>query len=68
VYELGTRIAEDEHILHQYLELVDKYTLVSPQLGTFLLSLVTDDVSEEEIMAVRNVSLGEHPASESLTR
>jgi hypothetical protein len=54
--DLGTRIVKDKYILHQYLELVDKHTLVSPHLSTFLLSLITDKISEEEIMVVREMT------------
>jgi hypothetical protein len=60
-FSLGSCILEDKHILHQYLELVDKYTLISPHLGVFLLSVFEGHELEQDIIKVRDVCSGEIP-------
>jgi hypothetical protein len=58
----------DEHTLDQYLALVDKYTLASPQLGAFLLSQVTEEINDEEATVVRHMPSGETLTLGSLTQ
>jgi hypothetical protein len=52
---------EDKHILHQYLELVNEYTLASPHLGAFLLSAFADQELEQETIKVCGMCSGEIP-------
>jgi hypothetical protein len=54
-YSLGRRIVEDKNLLHQCLELVNEYTLGSPHLGAFLLSVLFGyHMPEQEIIEVHD--------------